>query len=75
VARALAGYSEPMTIEPHEQDPLAAGIYYALFKVVSVSDLAGPEKAIEWAQSALDDEVLLRSFAARTREVLTERGP
>ncbi len=55
------------------RDEIAQGAYYALFKVVSVSDFAGSEKAIEWARSAIDDEQLLRSFAEATREHVVAR--
>ena len=45
------------------QDPRAAGIFRAVFRLTAVSDLYGPDRAIEWAQSLLDDPELLRAFA------------
>jgi hypothetical protein len=49
-------------------DPVAEGVYFALFKVLSVADLAGDEKAIEWVRSAVENEALLRSLADGTRK-------
>ena len=49
------------------------GAYYALFKVVSISDFADAERAVEWARSATEDPQLLRSFAETTRERVTGR--
>src|SRR5256885_16817536 len=45
------------------EDPCAAAIFHAVFRLISVADLYGPERAIEWAQSLLDDEALLEAFA------------
>ena len=55
--------------QPHS---VADGVYYALFKVVSTRDLAGEDRAIEWAQSLLDDPALLEAFAA---EVCRRQAP
>ena len=50
------------------RDDIAQGAYFALFKVASIADLYGDERAVEWARSATDDEQLLRSFAEATAE-------
>ena len=54
-------------------DPVAAGIYFALFKVASVADLKGSEEALRWAREALQDERLLTGLAQGTRDVLSSR--
>jgi len=51
-------------------------LYLAIFRVTAIADLAGPVRAVEWAQSLLDDEQLRAAFisgvssewASRTRE-------
>ena len=39
-------------------------LYYALFRVAAIADLEGPAKAVEWAQSVLDDDRLRAAFVA-----------
>jgi hypothetical protein len=39
-------------------------IYLALFKVTAIADLESPERAVEWAQSLLEDEQLRVAFVA-----------
>ena len=62
-------FSSEAADQPHSG---ADGVYYALFKVVSTRDLVGEERAIEWAQSLLDDPELLDAFAA---EACRHPGP
>jgi hypothetical protein len=57
-----------MTAEEQSRDDIAVGIYYALFKVVSVADLEDSDRAVEWARSALEDKSLLRAFVDRTAQ-------
>ena len=57
-----------MTAEEERHDEIALGVYYALFKVVAVADLADAERGIEWARTALEDKNLLRGFVERTAE-------
>ena len=47
-------------------------LYLALFRVTAIADLEGPDRAVEWAQSMLDDEQLRAAFVAR---VADERAP
>jgi hypothetical protein len=56
-----------MTAHPAPDDEVAAGTFFALFKVISVADLAGTEKAVQWARDALESEAFLAAFAAATR--------
>jgi hypothetical protein len=55
---------------PEPREEIGQGAYYALFKVVSIADLYGDDRAIEWARSAVEDAQLLRSFAETTAERL-----
>jgi hypothetical protein len=57
-----------MATDARLNDPVAEGVYFALFKVLAVTDLAGDEKAIQWARDAIDNEPLLRSLAEGTRK-------
>lgn len=55
----------------HERAPLdqarhsdgGAGTFHAVFRLLAIADLYGPERAIEWAQSLVDDRDLLSAFA------------
>jgi len=38
-------------------------VFYALFRVVEIEELSGPEKAVEWARGMVDDPLLRRAFA------------
>ena len=41
----------------------SAGMFHAIFRLIAISDLYGAERAIEWAQSLIDDPELLSAFA------------
>ena len=57
------------------QDELAReAVYFALFRVVEIGELHGAEKAIEWAQSALDEEQLRDGLVNRVREARGARA-
>jgi hypothetical protein len=51
---------------------IGASLYLALFRVAAIADLEGPERAVEWAQSVLDDDRLRAAFVAG---VSRELGP
>lgn len=68
----LNGYMQHMA-HGRPDDPVAEGVYYALFKVVSTADLSGDEKAVEWARRAIETPELLRSLADGTRRASAER--
>ncbi len=55
------GYRNAMA----EGGSVSTGVHAALFKVVAIADLKGADEAVAWAQSVLDDEQLLASFAER----------
>jgi hypothetical protein len=56
-------------------DALEVGLYHALFKICALSDLDGPERSLEWAQSLVDDEQLLAAFADNVREAVETHKP
>ena len=45
------------------QGACGVGIFHAIFRLIAISDLYGPERALEWAQTLLDDPHLLLAFA------------
>jgi hypothetical protein len=49
-------------------------VYYALFRLVEIAELHGPETAVDWAQSALDEEQLRDGLVNRVREVRDSRS-
>jgi hypothetical protein len=55
-------------------DVLEQAVFYALFKVVEVDELIGPDKAVEWARSVVDDDDLRRAFAREIRERAGEQA-
>jgi hypothetical protein len=58
-----------------ESESVSRGVHAALFKVVAVADLQGPEAAVEWAQSVIEEPKLLSAFAERAvREEEARRG-
>lgn len=44
-------------------DPGSEAIFRAVFRLTAIADLYGPDRAVEWAQTLLDDPDLLRAFA------------
>lgn len=40
------------------------GVFFALFRLASISELAGPETAVRWADSMLEDTELMDALAA-----------
>jgi hypothetical protein len=43
---------------------IGEALYYVLFRVAAIADLEGPVKAVEWAQSVLDDDRLRAALVA-----------
>ena len=48
-------------------------IYYALFRVVEVSEYEDAEAAVEWAQKALETELLREGIVDRVEEMRSSR--
>jgi hypothetical protein len=55
--------NEDKRIAEARQAACGAGIFHAIFRLTAISDLYGPETAVEWAESLLDDPKLLMAFA------------
>ena len=49
-------------------------VYFALFRVVEIAELHGPETAVEWAQSAIDEGQLRDGLVNRVREARDSRS-
>ena len=49
-----------------------AGTFHAVFRLIAIADLYGPERAIEWAQSLVDDPELLSAFAHAPERPIAE---
>jgi predicted RNA polymerase sigma factor len=54
-----------MEITHSDGQAIDQSLYLALFRLVSIADLEGPAKAVEWAQSVLDDDRLRAAFTGR----------
>jgi hypothetical protein len=46
-----------------QREIVSQGVFFALFRVVEIDELSGPEKALEWARSMLDEPELRRGFS------------
>jgi hypothetical protein len=65
---------EPDATEPRrEPDVVAEGVFYALFRVVEIDELSGPEKALEWARMVVEDAGYRRAFADNVRRAVASR--
>ena len=56
------------------EDACARRIFNVIFRLISISDLYGSGRAVEWAQSLLDDPELLEGFAHPRMDPLLVRG-
>lgn len=45
-----------------EREVVSQGVFFALFRVVEIDELSGPEKAIEWARAMVEEPELRRGF-------------
>lgn len=59
-------------IDEQWQGPSGAGIFHAIFRLIAISDLYGPERAVEWGRSLIDDPELLSAFANAPRRPIAE---
>jgi hypothetical protein len=62
-----------MSERTDDGDVVEQAVFYALFKVVEVDELMGPDKAVEWARSVVDDDDLRRAFAREIHERAAEQ--
>ena len=54
-------------------ETVSQAIFYVLFRMGAIEDLAGPERALEWARSMVEDDELRHAFSARLLEDLDAR--
>jgi hypothetical protein len=54
---------DPRHTEELWQGGCGGGIYHSMFRMIAIADLYGPERAIQWAQTLLDDPELLSAFS------------
>ena len=50
-------------------------VYLALFRLVEIAELHGAEKAVEWAEAALEEPQLRDGIVNRVREARDDRSP
>jgi hypothetical protein len=62
-------------VSPGDSDSeiVSEGVFFALFRVVEIEELYGPEKAVEWARSMVDDDEFRGAFAERLLARRAER--
>ena len=58
--------------DEHWQGACGAGIFHAVFRLIAIADLYGPARAMEWAQSLIDDPELLSAFAHAPERPIAE---
>jgi hypothetical protein len=52
-----------MTLGTTQLEAVGDAVFFALFRVVEIEEYAGPEKALEWARSVIEDRQLRDAFA------------
>jgi hypothetical protein len=52
-----------MTLGTTQLEAVGDAVFFALFRVVEIDEYAGPEKALEWARSVIEDRQLRDAFA------------
>lgn len=57
-----------------QREIVSQGVFYALFRVVEIDELSGPEKAVEWARSMTEEPELRRGFSEGVLQALAERA-
>lgn len=55
--------------DEHCQGEGGGGTFHAIFRLIAIADLYGPARAIEWAQSLIDDPDLLSAFSRAEQRV------
>lgn len=57
-----------------EGEIVSRSVFYALFRVVEIEELSGPEKAVEWAQAMVEEPDLRTAFSEGVLNALAERA-
>ncbi len=53
---------------------MTEAVFYALFRVVEIEELSGPDEAVEWARGMVDDPVLRRAFGDGVVDAVSARA-
>ena len=59
-----------MTDAITQREVVSQGIFYALFRLIEIDELSGPEQAVEWAKAMVDEPELRRGFSEGVLEAL-----
>jgi hypothetical protein len=57
-----------------QREIVSQAIFYALFRVVEIEELSGPDKAVEWARAVVDEPELRRGFSDGVLKALAGRA-
>ena len=58
--------------EERWQDAWGAGTFHAVFRLLAIADLYGPARAMEWAQSLVDDPELVSAYVNGPERAIAE---
>ena len=50
------------------------GVFYAVFRIVEIDELSGPEKAIEWAKAMVEEPEMRQAFSEGVLKELADRA-
>ena len=53
---------------------VSQGVFFALFRVVEIEELSGPEKAVEWAKAMVEEPQMRQGFSEAVLKGLAERA-
>jgi hypothetical protein len=56
-----------------QRDIASQSVFYALFRVVEIDELSGPDKAVEWARAMIEEPELRRGFSEGVLRALAEK--
>ena len=63
-----------MTDAITQREVVSQGIFYALFRLIEIDELSGPEQAVEWAHAMVEEPELRRGFSEAVLEALARRA-
>ena len=62
------------TGDASRREVVSRGVFFALFRVVEIDELSGPEKAVEWARAMVDEPELRLGFTNGLLQALDDRA-
>jgi hypothetical protein len=57
-----------------QRELASQSVFYALFRVIEIEELSGPEKAVEWARAMVDEPELRGAFVDGVQRALVQRA-